>query len=528
VDGLTSTSFDRNARYQYLVRLRSEHFGEDPIDILDVGDPYGILQALLPDDNTFSLDLFKEGEPLAERHFHIIGSGFQLPFPDGAFDIVATHDVLEHLPSGTHAQFAVELRRVSRGPVVLVAPFADERTARCEEIANTYYATRTGHTLQPLDEHAEGDGLPTLDTLVGWAITSGIPAVVYSGGWLGHWLTMMMLKAHFAATGDIVSDRSFDTAFNLSLRDRDELAPHYRRAVILDPPRDIAPSRIIESSAETISMETTELTEIAWKVAGTLFPGETPDLPGSRFRSLWDRTATPGSITDELSVSIRRLMDELDQRQTYGTVFADETAPSLAVIVAVLDRDVQEVPGCVKRLLTLVEAYGQAELVVSLQDSEKVRLESVGSPKLRWVDEPADDHILRLNAAVATCTAECLVFIDPRLDVPPDFLHALVRSYKPTQGVTCVAPRGTNGSSAVLGVSDVGEEAFFAPKQAVLVARSSYVGLAGFDGSLLGLFDDLDFGWRLRIIGQKVARSFTDASRSLQSVPEELRWHDPR
>ena len=39
--------------------------------------------------------------------------------------------------------------------------FADPRTARCEEMVNAYYVARTGSTLTPLDEHAEG-GLPSL------------------------------------------------------------------------------------------------------------------------------------------------------------------------------------------------------------------------------------------------------------------------------------------------------------------------------------------------------------------------------
>src|SRR5207248_629759 len=64
----------------------------------------------------------------------------------------------------------------------------------------------------------------------------GVDYLVHRGGWLYHWLPMMLLKAHFVAEGRPIEDRSLDYAFNTRLRDRDTATPHYRRAVVIRPP----------------------------------------------------------------------------------------------------------------------------------------------------------------------------------------------------------------------------------------------------------------------------------------------------
>ena len=53
---LRSESFDLYGRYSHVYRIRTESLPAAPIRILDVGDPFGTIASLFPDDETVSLD----------------------------------------------------------------------------------------------------------------------------------------------------------------------------------------------------------------------------------------------------------------------------------------------------------------------------------------------------------------------------------------------------------------------------------------------------------------------------------------
>lgn len=227
-------SFDQYARYVYLRRLRRDCFGPEPLRILDVGDPFGTIASLFPDDHTVSVDLYAD-DPATDGHRALIGSGYALPFADGSFDIVAAHDVLEHLPADRRAEFVAELLRVSAGPVLVLAPFADPRVSRCEQLVNGYFTARVGHSLPALDEHA-AVGLPDLGALTGWLDGRGLPYRVHADGWLDHWVAFWAVKTHLVAEGREADLHRVDAAFNTRLREADRRAPHYRHAVVIRPP----------------------------------------------------------------------------------------------------------------------------------------------------------------------------------------------------------------------------------------------------------------------------------------------------
>jgi SAM-dependent methyltransferase len=107
-------SFDQYARYAYLRRLRQDCYGEQPLRILDVGDPFGTIAALFPGDTKVSVDVYADSPP-TEGHSPLIGSGAALPFADETFDLVACHDVVEHLPADRRNAVVAEMMRVSRG-----------------------------------------------------------------------------------------------------------------------------------------------------------------------------------------------------------------------------------------------------------------------------------------------------------------------------------------------------------------------------------------------------------------------------
>jgi SAM-dependent methyltransferase len=81
--------------------------------IVDVGcGPLG-LRAFAPGFDVTGVDL--RDRPDYPGPFVQADATGRLPFADGAFDLAYSNSVVEHLPPGTRAAFAAELRRVARG-----------------------------------------------------------------------------------------------------------------------------------------------------------------------------------------------------------------------------------------------------------------------------------------------------------------------------------------------------------------------------------------------------------------------------
>jgi SAM-dependent methyltransferase len=498
-DPLAVTSFDRNARYRWMTDIRRRFLGRPPLRVLDVGDPFGTISALFPDDDTFSCDLATEGAATISGHHKLMGSGLDLPFPDGAFDLVASHDTLEHLPAGSHARFLSELLRVGRGPVVVVAPFADPRTELCELLVNAYFQARTGRSLAPLDEHSGEGGLPDLDQVVAAADALGVPHVESSGGWLDHWLAMMMLKAHFAASLDLTTDRRFDAAFNLSLTETDDRTPHYRRVVVLRPPEGLVlpPPNRDPAGADA---DSTRLAGIAGRMGMLLKPGDLPDLPASALRAALS-TGGLGPGSEVLTRSLSELFAALDGSWEARPA-PTATGPTVAVVVVAADR--RRAAAAASDLAPQVAGQPGAELVIVV-DSADDALDGVPA---RFVVDSTPDYILRLNRVVEAIDHECVVLADPAWEAPGNLLSALLAGYDPTAGVVCVGVETTGepGPVALEAVRNDGPRHLFAPRHAMLIRRQEYRGLGGLDGALRGVLDDVDFGWRLNLAGYSVGR----------------------
>ena len=498
MQGLLTTSFDRYARYSYIWKLRQAWFGSAPLRVLDVGDPYGTLASVLGGDRTVSVDLFSEGAPATGSHSHVLGSGFALPFADATFDLVASHDTFEHLPVDGRLPFVEELLRGGRGPVLLVAPSADPRTERCEQVVNAYYVARTGSTLPPLDEHADG-GLPDLAWLVGWLEEQGVAHRVHSDGWLYHWLAFMLLKAHFVAEGDPELDRAVDAAFNTLLRERDLAPPHYRRAVVLRP---VAGEGVdlpeVAPPGGDVEADRSALTALGWELVAALPAGSVPTIPGSPLRR-WvdDHRAGEGALA-ELARSLDIVLTAAHELQATVLVPCRHPAvPALPeVAVLVVDR------GSPDHLRACIEAVRAQRYPKELVD---VVVLGAGPdvdhhPGVRRVTGPEGaDPVTLLNLAVADVGADCVAFLDSDVEVGPDWLAELVAAYDPAGGVLCVGSRLGGGGGSV-GAA----EALFAPRSAMLVERNLYRNVGGFDGEFLGVLDDADFGWRLWVLGYRV------------------------
>lgn len=86
---------------------------EPGMRVLDVGCGSAGLRALEPELDITGVDL--AARPEYPGPFVQADATERLPFDDGAFDLVYSSSVIEHVPRARRAAFAAELRRVGRG-----------------------------------------------------------------------------------------------------------------------------------------------------------------------------------------------------------------------------------------------------------------------------------------------------------------------------------------------------------------------------------------------------------------------------
>jgi hypothetical protein len=128
--------------------------------VLDVGGRGGELGSLLGRDRVTSLNV----EPPAD----VVAAPGPLPYADGAFDVVTSSDVLEHVPVGDRPDHVAELVRVARRRVVIGVPCGSPQKRAAEQELAGWLRTEHGVRLDFLDEHVT-HGLPAPAEVEGWA-----------------------------------------------------------------------------------------------------------------------------------------------------------------------------------------------------------------------------------------------------------------------------------------------------------------------------------------------------------------------
>jgi GT2 family glycosyltransferase len=133
-----------------------------------------------------------------------------------------------------------------------------------------------------------------------------------------------------------------------------------------------------------------------------------------------------------------------------------------------------------------------------------------------------------VNLAANASSAECIALMNNDMRVDPGWLSALVGGYAPADGYPCVAGLildwegaridfaeglvNYHGAAAqarfhepasVVDVED-GKELLFACGGSMLVDRELFLDVGGFDETFFAFFEDVDFGWRLRLAGHGV------------------------
>lgn len=192
-------TYDQFQRYRVLEAFLDRFYHREGVSVLDVGgvSPHRTGSTVwlplkrLVTGRGFVLDIRSAREPGFIR-----GDGTRLPFKDNCFDVVASLDVLEHIPADKRPEFLGELSRVARGSVVLSAPFHDPEIERVEALLFREIKDLHGVEHEQLREHAR-NGLPEVDDVSGF-LGRRFPANIdFPYGNLSRWLILQLIENFF-------------------------------------------------------------------------------------------------------------------------------------------------------------------------------------------------------------------------------------------------------------------------------------------------------------------------------------------
>lgn len=131
--------------------IRAHTKTTNKIRVLDVGGYNGALRDFLPEHDITILDMVED----KKLKNYVQASGADIPFEDDSFDVVVTCDTLEHVPAPERDKFMLELIRVSKGTVLLCAPFGTPLVEKAELEADSFYQSMAGESYIWLKEHKE-------------------------------------------------------------------------------------------------------------------------------------------------------------------------------------------------------------------------------------------------------------------------------------------------------------------------------------------------------------------------------------
>lgn len=225
--------FDLFQRYSVSAMLLDKALGGGRAEILEVGaNVHGALGRLLPNARIVSLDIELPPE-LASQDDFVLGDARSMDFPDDSFDAVVAIDVLEHVPSEDREKVISEMVRVSRGPVLLAFPNADNGTRDNETLVNGLHSAIHGEDHRWLKEHLEY-GCPSA-TEISDLLTNdfGLSVTHVPSGYLPWWTFMMMAETAYKGRREMTA--WLDTLhyyYNRHIAPHDRVEPAYR-AVLL-------------------------------------------------------------------------------------------------------------------------------------------------------------------------------------------------------------------------------------------------------------------------------------------------------
>ena len=160
---LCSDLYSRNYIISEGIKTYKKDRKLEKVKILDIGGRNGKLELFLdPADNLTLLDIRDGDEPNL-----IVGDATNMHmFKDNSFDIITSGDVFEHIAPSKRKKFLEECLRVSKGLVIIAAPFDSPEVRKSEKITSKFFKDLTDKEHEWLKEHVE-NGLPDKDGLIG-------------------------------------------------------------------------------------------------------------------------------------------------------------------------------------------------------------------------------------------------------------------------------------------------------------------------------------------------------------------------
>ncbi|HXM43484.1 MAG TPA: glycosyltransferase [Bryobacteraceae bacterium] len=248
---LREIAFDLYERYVLLEHI-GELFrpGESRYNVLDVGGHTAafwpgfpsLAGCLIPGASVAVVDIV----PSAGLQNYVQGSGVQLPFRDGAFDLVCSLDTIEHIPVECRPAFLSELLRVTRDGLYLAFPFDSASNRWAEAVVVEYANVILKDPIPALQEHCRF-GLPDRDSVTLLLSRSSYPWIGFAQGNTDVWLLMMLTYHSLRRPGtDFVQE--LNRRFNQVYSAQDWAEPHYRAGYLLSKSRTIAELEAVRAS----------------------------------------------------------------------------------------------------------------------------------------------------------------------------------------------------------------------------------------------------------------------------------------
>ena len=248
---LEEIAFDLYERYVLLEQI-GKFFqpSETTYNVLDVG---GHTEALWPGFCSLAGVFIPQAKvtvvdmiPTAELQNYVRASGVQLPFRDGAFDLVCSLDTLEHIPAEHRPAFLSELLRVTRDGLYLAFPFDSASNRWAESMVVQYTGVTLNRPIPALMEHLQF-GLPDRGAVSRLLSSESYACLPFAQGNTDVWLLMMLTYHTLRIPGtDFVQE--LNRRFNQAYAAQDWAEPHYRAGYLLSKRRNIVELEAVRGS----------------------------------------------------------------------------------------------------------------------------------------------------------------------------------------------------------------------------------------------------------------------------------------